>query len=59
MTFLQCRGVIQLVIKGVSVEKIVERTGVSRQNIMQVLKVTKQILARDAEPGTGIPPFAA
>jgi hypothetical protein len=59
MTFLQCRGILQLVIKGVSVEKIVDRTGISRRKIMQVLKVTKQILARDAEPGTGMPPFAS
>lgn len=59
ITFLQCRGIIKLVIQGVSVEKIVDRTGISKSKIMQVLKVTKQILAQDAEPGAGMPPFAS
>jgi hypothetical protein len=53
ITFLQCRGIIKLFINGVSVEKIVDRTGISRRKIMQVLKVTRQILARGVEPGMG------
>ena len=53
ITFLQCRGIIKLFINGVSVEKIVDRTGISRRKIMQVLNVTRQILARGVEPGTG------
>jgi hypothetical protein len=53
ITFLQCRGIIKLFIKGVSVEKIVDRTGISRRKIMQVLKVTRQILASGVELGTG------
>jgi hypothetical protein len=53
ITFLQCRGIIKLFIKGVSVEKIVDRTGLSRRKIMQVLKVTRQILASGVELGTG------
>jgi hypothetical protein len=53
ITFLQCRGVIKLFINGVSLEKIVDRTGISRRKIMQVLKVTRQILARGVEPGIG------
>ena len=60
ITFLQCRGIIKLFIKGVSIEKIVDRTGISRRKIMQVLKVTRQILARGVEPGTGtMSPYAS
>jgi hypothetical protein len=51
VTFLQCRGIIKLFIKGVSIEKIVDRTGLSRRKITQVLKVTRQILARGVQPG--------
>jgi hypothetical protein len=53
ITFLQCRGIIKLFIEGVSIEKIVDRTGLSRRKIMQVLNVTRQILARGVEPGMG------
>ena len=53
ITFLQCRGIITLFIKGMSIEKIVDRTGISRRRIMQVLKVTRQILARGAGPEAG------
>jgi len=53
ITFLQCRGIIKLFIKGVSIEKIVDRTGLSKRRIMQVLNVTRQILARGVEPGIG------
>jgi len=53
ITFLQCRRVIRLFIKGVSIEKIVDLTGLSRRKITQVLNVTRQILARGVEPGTG------
>ena len=53
ITFLQCRGIIKLFIKGVSIEKIVDRTGLSRRKIMQVLNVTRQVLARGVEPGIG------
>jgi hypothetical protein len=60
ITFLQCRGIIKLFINGVSVEKIVDRTGISSRKIMQVLKVTRQILARGVEPGIGtLTPYAS
>jgi len=60
ITFLQCRGIIRLFIKGVSVEMIIDRTGLSRRKIMQVLKVTRQILARGVEPGIGtMTPYAS
>jgi hypothetical protein len=53
ITFLQCRRIINLFIKGVSIEKIIDRTGLSRRKITQVLDVTRQILARGGEPRTG------
>ena len=60
MNFLQCRGIIKLFIKGVSIEKIVDRTGLNRRKITQVLQVTRQILARGVQPGTGaMMPYAS
>jgi hypothetical protein len=47
ITFVQCRRIIKLFIKGFSINEIVDRTGLGRQKVIQVLYVTKEIMLRE------------
>ena len=47
LTFEQCRKVIKLFIKGLSVDKMAYMTGLRKSKIIEVLFLTRELLARE------------
>lgn len=58
LTFEQCRKVVKLFIKGLSIDKMAYLTGLKKANILEVLFITRELLARERKLASrGLVPY--
>ena len=50
ITFPQCRHIINLFVKGLSVEKIVGKTGLHPDRVIQILSLTRAMMLEENAP---------